>query len=252
MRQVMFHGETTADTLDDREPRLALVAGAGMGKSEELRQIGRRSHRPALFQPLTAFHLDQVGADPAVTFVRCMNTARGIVSADRPLVPRATADLLADGSYVFLLDALDEVAPERRPQIIHLLNEVSRSRIPRKRLLLRAGSYPLAGTPSLPGSMGISSCQWVPVKGKSVLAAMATVACPVLPSRKRWSPGPVPMQRNEKFPSGSRVLCQRVPVKGGLVLGARWTEKSDVWPSRKRGPGASPRHSKIKMSLACS
>ena len=125
----MFHAllwqeqvRRTAD-LDNSVAQLALIAGGGLGKSQELLQIGRRSTRPALYQPLNAWNVDTDWADPASKFLAVMNgaTAAAPAGGSHELsMPR-----LGDESFVFLLDGLDEVSEVRRERVVQLLNQVS-------------------------------------------------------------------------------------------------------------------------------
>jgi len=118
LAQTWQEGQIRATDLDGSQPRLLLVAGGGYGKTEELRQIGRRSSRPALFQPMTAFQPRFSWTDAGAAFVRGMRTA---TAASFGAVPMLTRERLRDEAYLFLLDGLDEIPAENREGILRLL-----------------------------------------------------------------------------------------------------------------------------------
>jgi SIR2-like domain len=120
LAQTWQEGQTYAFDLDELQLRLLLVAGGGYGKTEELRQIGLRSSRHALFQPMTAFQPRSSWTDAGAAFVRGMRTATAARNGD---VPMLTRERLRDEAYLFLLDGLDEVPAENREDILRLLNE---------------------------------------------------------------------------------------------------------------------------------
>lgn len=125
------HGETYSKDLDATEPTLLLVAGGGFGKSEELKQIGRRSSSPALYQQLNAFDTESRWHDAGLRFVAGMTGANAL----RPGTPRLTIDKLREESFVFLLDALDEVPVSRRSGVAQLVSEVA-TEFPQHRYVL--------------------------------------------------------------------------------------------------------------------
>lgn len=120
--KVHTSGHTLAHDLDDRVPRLLLLAGGGYGKTQELHQIGFRSHRPALYKRLRSFRITGSEPDPAVAFVREMDDAESYQRVDKLDIAA-----LETSSYVFLLDGLDEVRAMDRPVLRAFLQTVSSS-----------------------------------------------------------------------------------------------------------------------------
>jgi hypothetical protein len=147
MARLWRHGTTSACDLDRSVSRLLLVAGGGMGKSEELRQIARRSTRPALYQTLTSWDVDSDWTDTASKFVSVMGSAQGTCATGGP-VARLDHDTLRDASLVFLLDGLDEVSQARLPRAIRLIREVGAA-FPQHRIVV--SSRPLDSLPDLIG-----------------------------------------------------------------------------------------------------
>jgi SIR2-like domain len=138
LAQTWQEGPIHAVDLDGSQPRLLLVAGGGYGKTEELRQIGRRSSRHALFQPMTAFQPRSSWTDAGAAFVRGMRTATAASDGD---VPTLTRERLRDEAYMFLLDGLDEVPAENREDILRLLN-VTVAAYPQHRWVLSSRPLP--------------------------------------------------------------------------------------------------------------
>lgn len=141
MARVWQHGPVFSNGLDT-VPRLLLVAGGGFGKSEELRQIGRRSGRPALVQTLTSLHPEDAGldpdSDPGPAFVRGMAEAQ---TPQREPVRRLDYDRLATESYMFLLDGLDEVGANRRSDVAAFVAALAR-RYPQHRWVVTSRPVP--------------------------------------------------------------------------------------------------------------
>lgn len=140
MARVWQHGPAFADSLD-ATGRLLLVGGGGFGKSEELRQIGRRSTRPALLQTLTSLQPEAWAgpdADPGPAFVRSM---AGAATPQQEGAPRLTYERLAQGSYVFLLDGLDEVLADRRSDVASFVAALAQ-RYPQHRWVLATRPVP--------------------------------------------------------------------------------------------------------------
>ncbi|MEV5961466.1 SIR2 family protein [Kribbella sp. NPDC051952] len=158
---VWQEGELVATALDDTEDRLVIEAGGGAGKSEELRQIARRSKHPALVQSLTSFKVTAPWHDAGARFVAGMASAR----AARHGVLRLTRERLRDESYTFLLDGLDEVSETNRPRLLDLLEQVVTS-YPQHRYVL--GSRPL---PELLAQRVFR--RWTPVPGTGWLTRYA-------------------------------------------------------------------------------
>lgn len=106
---------TVAGLLDAR--RAAVTASPGMGKTQLLRVAGREPRRAekALLCQLKELPglLDDV-EDPRRAFARLVAGAE----AFDPATPVPSRERLEEGAYVFLLDALDEVTPGRRPEVI--------------------------------------------------------------------------------------------------------------------------------------
>lgn len=96
--------------------RAVVIAAPGMGKTQLLRAAGRE-HRPekALLVPLKelAGLLDSE-EDAIRAFARLAVGARAFDES----TPVPTRERLEDGAYMFLLDALDEVPPGRRAEVI--------------------------------------------------------------------------------------------------------------------------------------
>lgn len=142
----MFHALLWQDQvrrttdLDNSVARLALIAGGGLGKSQELLQIGRRSTRPALYQPLNGWEVDTDWADPASKFLAVMNGATA--AAPNAGSHELSIQRLRDESFVFLLDGLDEVSEVRRARVIQLLNQVA-ALFPQHRYVLATRPLPL-------------------------------------------------------------------------------------------------------------
>jgi hypothetical protein len=138
LAQTWQEGQVHAIDLDRTQPRLLLVAGGGHGKTEELRQIGRRSSRHALVQPMTALQPRSSWTDAGAAFVRAMRTATAANSGD---VPMLTRDRLRDEPYLFLLDGLDEIPAENREDILRLLNATTAA-YPQHRWVLSSRPLP--------------------------------------------------------------------------------------------------------------
>lgn len=117
-------GTQVSTDLDDRASRLLLVAGGGYGKTRELREIARRAPRPALYRRLNGVQRPIEGVNAGSAFVRWM---AGATSATENPAPTLTTKLLADESFVILLDGLDEVRAGWRSTAVELLNEVVRA-----------------------------------------------------------------------------------------------------------------------------
>lgn len=129
-------GPILSTALDDTVAHMVFEGEGGAGKSQELLHIVMRSGRPSLHERLTSFAVGTAGADPAVRFIRCMANAR----AAKPGTARLTLERLREESYVFALDALDEVPAASRPAILSLLVDVATA-YPQHRFVV--GSRPL-------------------------------------------------------------------------------------------------------------
>jgi hypothetical protein len=156
------HGDIYCTDLDNTESCLVLVAAGGVGKSEELRQIARRSKRPALLSSLTGFGVDDDWGDPGAEFVACMNSACAVVRLD---IPKLTLHRLENESYGFMLDGLDEVPANRRGLVIQLLNEVATA-YPQHRFVV--ASRPVPDLKMLAGFR-----QWAPAPDRRWLSRYA-------------------------------------------------------------------------------
>jgi hypothetical protein len=96
--------------------RTLVTAAPGMGKTQLVRIAGRepgRAQKPVLCQLKELPGLLDGTEDPWHAFARMAAGAQAF--DDQTPVP--SRERLEDGSYMFLLDALDEVPPRRRPEV---------------------------------------------------------------------------------------------------------------------------------------
>ena len=109
---------TIPKLLDAR--RAVVIAPPGMGKTQLLRVAGRetdRGQRPLLVALKELPGLLDEEEDPVRSFTRLVAGAQ----AFDDVTPAPVHERLEVGSYLFLLDALDEVSPGRRGEVIEAL-----------------------------------------------------------------------------------------------------------------------------------
>jgi hypothetical protein len=106
---------TIPELLDTR--RAVVIAPPGMGKTQLLRVSGRepgRTEKALLISLKDLLGLLDADEDPVRAFARLVGDASAFDSA----TPVPSRERLEGGSYMFLLDALDEVPPGRRAEVI--------------------------------------------------------------------------------------------------------------------------------------
>jgi hypothetical protein len=130
----------------EKHSRVALVAPGGYGKSVELVHAGRVSVFPVLYAKLSGFRATPTGAAPESVFVANMADAQSL-SLSCP-AQKLTVDRLRNGSYLFVLDALDEVGADRAMGIGEQISTVA-AMFPQHRWLV--ASRPIDALQSLDG-----------------------------------------------------------------------------------------------------
>jgi hypothetical protein len=141
------HGSVPATALDDEENLLLLLAPAGYGKSRELAEISIRSKRPSLVIPMANAVRPAQGEDAPLTFLRWARAGRA-PEGTQPPTPRLTDARLREISYVFALDALDEIALAERDAVLQVIAKVS-AQFPQHRWVVSSRPSPVGD--DLPG-----------------------------------------------------------------------------------------------------
>lgn len=121
--------------LDD--PRILLVGEPGCGKSQTMLHLLASDPKSAIYARLGACHPLRGGESLESVFADWMS--HGVSATGQ--VPAVTTATIVDGSFTFLLDGLDEVRSDLRPNVIDTIVELA-ERHPQHRWIVSARRVP--------------------------------------------------------------------------------------------------------------